>query len=281
MANLKIGGCVVLYNPDDEVWDNICTYLPTVEKLLVIDNSTIKNKPVLEKIIQCDKIDYIDLGDNFGVAKALNVGCRVLSKLGFDIALTMDQDSQFPTADWPEIRRAIFEKSNSYGIIGLNFNSVSNTKTSQIIQVNRWLTSGNYVNLESFNKVGGFNEELFIDYVDIDLDRRMKQCGYPIGYLRDYSIKHTIGNPIPIHILWKAFYAMNHPPIRCYYRFRNCIYLVQHDFFYYMPQFLFEVLINIPKIVLYEPNRGEKLNMIMHGLRDGLRHRMGRYRKDG
>ena len=40
---IKLAACVVLYNPDDTIFENILTYGNYVDKLIVIDNSLKKN----------------------------------------------------------------------------------------------------------------------------------------------------------------------------------------------------------------------------------------------
>lgn len=55
---MKIGGCVVLYNPEAKVMENIQSYLPFLEQLVVVDNST-KYTDVQEKLKKSSKIYYI------------------------------------------------------------------------------------------------------------------------------------------------------------------------------------------------------------------------------
>ena len=45
---MSIGAVVVLYNPDDDVVDNIRTYLPIVDYLVAVDNSTVASRVAKE-----------------------------------------------------------------------------------------------------------------------------------------------------------------------------------------------------------------------------------------
>ena len=68
----------------------------------------------------------------------------------------------------------------------------------------------------------------------LNLGYKFKQNGFKICYLQDFSLIHTIGDPIEIHLFGKTYYAMNHSPIRYYYRYRNSYYLyhfVDREFF--------------------------------------------------
>ena len=40
---MNLVACVILYNPKNEVFDNVLTYINYVEGLIVVDNSLIKN----------------------------------------------------------------------------------------------------------------------------------------------------------------------------------------------------------------------------------------------
>jgi len=72
--NVLIAGVVVLYNPDPIVIQNIQSYLPFLYVLYVIDNSESPNMNIVEQLRELgEKIKYIALGENRGVAYALNL----------------------------------------------------------------------------------------------------------------------------------------------------------------------------------------------------------------
>ena len=191
----------------------------------------------------------------------------------------MDQDSKFPYEEGDNILAVVNENFENYGILGLNFNIFVDNKTNKVIDVKTLITSGNFVKISDYLDVNGFNTELFIDYVDFDFNNRLLVTGKRIGLIQDYSLIHKIGNPIEINLFGKRFYAMNHSPIRYYYRYRNSLYLYYRDKKFYRKLFLKEIFVNIPKMLLYEPNKLEKLKMIIRGLRDGVNGRLGFYSK--
>lgn len=275
---MRVGAVVVLYNPDEHVRSNIDTYLPFVGRLVAVNNSTEVSSTVASLSAEAN-VDLIDMGGNRGIAAALNAGCRHLAKLGYDIVLTMDQDSRFPSEHSVEIFSAVKRLIVDYAIVGLNFNA--NVHGSGEITVPKyWLTSGNFLSLRAFERVGGFNEELFIDYVDIEFDHRLKKAGFKLCYLNNYSLIHKIGDPIPIRVFGKTFYAMNESPIRCYYRYRNSRYLYGTDKDFYRDKYLSELLVNIPKMLLFEPDKKRKIQMIRRGLIDGAHGVLGPYREE-
>lgn len=275
---MKLGACVVLYNPGNDVPDNIRTYLPFVERLVAVDNSTI-DCAAAQVIASMEKVEFVGMGGNMGIAAALNAGCGRLMDEGFEVVLTMDQDSQFPLHEAEEILPAVDRLLNDYAIVGLNFNARSHD-AGEITVPRYWLTSGNFLSLSAYKAVGGFNDELFIDYVDIEFDCRLNRAGLKICYLNKYSLIHKIGNPIPIRFFGKTFYAMNESPIRCYYRYRNSSYLYRSDKPFYRCKYFTEIFVNIPKILLFEPEKAKKMKMIHRGLRDGANGILGPL-KDG
>ncbi len=271
-----LGGCVVLFNPNEAVLHNIGSYLPILDELVVVDNSTTKS-PVAVELSHWDKVQYIDMKGNKGIASALNAGCSVLCEDGFDVALTMDQDSKFPLAEAEGIIAHVEQLIESYALVGLNFNADGQHFDSDVTEVKYWITSGNFLSLDAFNTVGGFCDDLFIDYVDFEFGHRLKLAGKKLCYLNRFSLSHEIGSPIEIKLFGRIFYAMNHSPLRYYYRYRNSRYLYGSDPAFYGDKYIREILVNIPKMLLFEPKKGEKLRMIHRGLADGRRGHLGPY----
>lgn len=48
--DLSLAGVVILYNPDDAVFENLKSYAPFLQMLYVIDNSERINEPLITKI---------------------------------------------------------------------------------------------------------------------------------------------------------------------------------------------------------------------------------------
>ena len=271
---LKIGSCTVLFNPDRDVISNVVTYKDLVNVCVVIDNS--ENKNEVSKYFEEDSsYIYIDMHGNQGIAAALNAGIAYLRSKNMDMALTMDQDSLFPTSDYLAIYQLIEKYKDEYSIIGLDINKVN--QSQEIVSVPYWITSGNFVNISDFYLAGKMNESLFIDYVDFDLGYRFKKAHLKLGYLSGYCITHTIGNPIPIHVLNKTFYALNHSPIRYYYRYRNAYYLYHYvDKEFFKKEYRREMFGGLIKMLIFEKKRNEKIKMIKKGLFDAKNKRLGK-----
>lgn len=271
-----VGSCTVLYNPNESVLTNLNSYSNCVDVSVVVDNSDTKNE-ISQSLKNDPNFIYIDMDGNKGIAAALNKGMEYLDSKNIDFALTMDQDSLFPTKYYPNILKLVNKYKTDYSVIGLNFNQ-ENGGLDEIIEVPYWITSGNFVNISDFMSVGGFMNELFIDYVDFELGYKFKKNGFKICYLKDFSLKHTIGNPIEIHLFGKTYYAMNHSPIRYYYRYRNAYYLYHFvDRQFFKKEYYKEMIVNTLKMLIYEKNQKVKFSMIRKGIQDAKCKKMGKF----
>lgn len=271
-----VGSCTVLYNPNESVLTNLNSYSNCVDVSVVVDNSDTKNE-ISQSLKNDPNFIYIDMDGNKGIAAALNKGIEYLNSKNIDFALTMDQDSLFPTKYYPNILKLVNKYKMDYSVIGLNFNQ-ENGGLDEIIEVPYWITSGNFVNISDFMSVGGFMNELVIDYVDFELGYKFKKNGFKICYLKDFSLKHTIGNPIEIHLFGKTYYAMNHSPIRYYYRYRNAYYLYHFvDRQFFKKEYYKEMIVNTLKMLIYEKNQKVKFSMIRKGIQDAKCKKMGKF----
>ena len=261
---MKLGVCVVLYERECK---SIKSYLGMSDCVAVVDNGN-NTAP--------EDAHYISMNGNKGIAAALNEGINYLKNQGCSVVLTMDDDSIFPFESAEDILKIVVENISSYGILTINFNSFPEKKTDRIVDVKNWITSGNFVNLEAWEKTGGYREELFIDYVDFDFCARVKKAGYRIGLLEDYSIVQTIGSPIEFRVFGKTFHAMNHSAVRDYYRFRNARYLAREDFGTFGGEYLKEIFWQYPKMILFENNLNEKKIMIKQGKKDAKKGKLGK-----
>ena len=273
---MRIDGVVVLYNPDEDVLENIEGYRSFLEHLYVIDNSTIADEKIVDQITKFDNVKYISLHGNQGIGKALKVGLQEAINSGVDVCLTMDQDSKFPADKIDQIKDYLNEYINNYAIIGLNFEKGNDFVG--IIESQTLITSGNFINMKDYKKIDGFNEDLFIDCVDFELDEQFYNIGRKIGYINEISLIHRMGNPIKAKILGKTITALNHPPIRMYYRFRNGYYLYKKNkkFYYWMKKKLRFAKI---KVILYEPDKKEKFKMMRRGIKDAKANKLGKYKE--
>lgn len=272
----KIGAVVVLYNPDADVIENLKPYIKYLDCCVVVDNSDDEND-VSREISNDDRIIYVPLKCNQGIATALNVGINRLKSAGMTIALTMDQDSKIIESEFDSVLKIVDEKIDDYSIIALSYDSFPIEKSDEIIQTGAMITSGNFLKISAFDDVNGFDEKLFIDWVDLDFGYRLTNAGHIIGRLKDYSIIQKIGEPVKKSLFGKTFVVMNHSPVRYYYSYRNISYLnrINRDFFGLFYRRC--IMIDTVKMILFEEKKIEKIKMICKGVRDSRKNVFGKY----
>jgi len=276
---MKIAGIVVLYNSDENVIDNIKSYLDNIEVLYVVDNSTEKKVGIINTIKSLNKIVYIDNNGNKGIANALNIGANLAIRAGYEWLLTMDQDSRFISVDSIErMSRAISIYSKIAIISPVHISKVINfhDDKSEFSIVPTTMTSGNLLNLKVFQEIGSFREDYFIDYVDHEFCLRARLFGFIIVRCNSVILEHNLGD-IKKHRLGLT---TNHSPIRRYYITRNrlyTMYMYRHfDQFFFWGE-MYAIFAETIKIILYERQKFEKLLMIYRGYRDFKKGITGEY----
>ena len=273
---MKIDVVVVLYNPTDAIIRNAISYAQYFDRLFIIDNSETLNfnNKIFEKY---DNIIYFKMNGNEGIASALNKGTEMAMRDSADFCLTMDQDSFFPYDRLPDIKKILSRTEiEQYGIVGLELNKEQSENT-KLVNVNRWLTSGNFINLTNFKKLdNGFDSRLFIDAVDCAICYSFRKIGLKIGYIEGISIRHTIGNPQKRKFLNKEFTLMNYSPVRYYYIFRNNIFLYRTDKKAFKENFKSLIFSFLPKVLLFEKNKSNKIKAIYRGIKDGIKSNLGK-----
>lgn len=274
---ISVCGMVMLYNPDIEVITNIESYINQVNTLIITDNSDVKNDELISKLNEFNNIKFIDNSGNLGVSFALNQASELAISLGFEYLLTMDQDSKAPDDMIPNLLSRGQELKN-VGIISPLHSDRFNTHhkfKEPVSNLKVIKTSGNLINLKAYKKVGAFDENLFIDYVDIEYCYRLRQYDYKIYRINDIVLEHNEANLDERVFLFKKYYPYNHQPFRFYYKTRNMLYLSKK-----YPEYRKELIISylrvIVKVILFEEYRFRKIKMSLIGFYDFIRKKFGK-----
>jgi len=290
--NIKIVATVVLYNPDDIVYDNIATYVSFVDKLIVIDNSTKHNTQLINKIeTSFNNMIYINNNDNLGIATALNIACDKAFMLGYDWILTMDQDSKFVNfEEYKYCLSEIIKKEKDIAIVTLKHtHDVGSIKIESNLcgyeEKDIVITSGNFVNLYLFDKIGRFDDSLFIDMVDYDFSHKVIVNGYKIVQMSQHYLIHQLGEVFmrKNFLTGKVKEKIEHNPQRVYYMTRNRLYLSKKYSALSPREYSLLKTVNILfihdviKILLYEDNKIDKLYAKCLGLYHFVIGRYGKY----
>ncbi len=289
MQTNKISATIILYNPTEEIFKNIDSYINYVYKLIVVDNSPIVNINTEQKLSQkYDNIIYVANGKNLGIATALNIACDKAIELKQEWILTMDQDSYFQNyKSYLECFHTVLKQETDIAIITPNHTHLQNDivpncnyEPKQIV-----ITSGNMLNLQHFNKIGRYNDELFIDMVDYDLSLKVELYSLKTFMLTNHYIIHNIGEIFKRKniLTGKIKEKIEHNPQRVYYMTRNRLIMSRLYSKKFPKEFNLLKSINIlfihdvTKILLYEGEKRKKIYAKVVALFHFLFYKAGEY----
>lgn len=267
---MKLAGVVVFYNPSKDNIKNIDNYINSLDVLYVVDNSDDE----IKRIEETDKIKYIKLNENVGIAEALNIGAKRAIEEKYKYLLTLDQDSKM-TSDIVNKMKEYLEttKEKNIGLISpyQDIDSdeiIDKNKVEDVVEV---MTSGNIINLDAYKKIGGFKSWLFIDCVDTDYCMNLHKHNYKVLRINNIVMKHELGS-LKVHKLFnKEYPCYNHNPIRRYYIVRNNLYInsMYKDIYPDYCAWLIRVQKGqVKRIIAFEKNKFKKLKMMYKGYRD-------------
>lgn len=281
----NICAIITIYNIGNDIHKSLnAIYDQVSEIILVDDGSDVKTLSILKSLETKEKITVLYNKINSGISAALNKGVKYALSNKYSWILTLDQDS---IVSPNMVRNMLFTydclneeiKSNimimvphfiERGIEGPDYNNKYDAEPSFEL-VSTEITSGNLVKAELYNKVGMYNEDFFIDFVDIEFCLRIKKLGYFIAKANNSTFSHNIGNSKRHKFLFKPVICTNHNFIRRYYITRNRLYLwkdyLTTDILWVLRDirsFIGEII----KIILWEDTKFLKMRMILRGLKD-------------
>lgn len=276
--SMGIAAAVIWYNPDKNNILNIKSYIDYIEKLYIIDNSREDHQKLLKELENL-KIDYIFNGKNLGIAKALNIACDKAKTGGYNWILTMDQDSSFNGKIIKQYLKIFrYTENKEVGIISplhLLKNDIRKIDEKKIfIKTDNVMTSGNFLNLDIWEKIGKFDETLFIDEVDSDFCYRLTENKYKILQLNKIEMFHELGNLEKRRFFTKKISILNHNYIRKYYITRNRFYMLK-KYKKYRKRYIYYILNDFFKVILYERDKKRKLTYMFRGMNDFFHNKMG------
>jgi len=275
---MKLAGIIVAYNPNHiDLVSNIESYISELDCLIIYKNSKIEIEDAFF-IKYEEKVIFLGSENNDGIGKALNEGVYFAKNNGFTHLLTLDQDSYFKNGHLANFRKIIeFDMSHvSNGIYTPNLvysEKLLITGQEKPYNVLDGITSGSIFPISMFDKVGGFNNFLFIDGVDFEFCYRIKYeydfntILFPTIHLvheLGYSTKSTVG-----------FTTINYNAFRTFYLVRNHILLwKKYPKLYrleYKKILIKEYIIyRLIKILLSEKNKLNKIKSIFKGVYQGF-----------
>ncbi len=298
---------VVSYQPDTKMLRTLLgALLAQTAGVFVVDNTPADDRCVetLCTALSQDALRLIRLGDNLGIARALNVGVDAALAAGATHVLLSDQDS-LPA---PDMVAALLAAMDDLHRAGQRVGAVGPTYTDRhtgitfpfqaevpgklfyghrrpdathpTIEALTLITSGTLVPAAVLREVGPMREDFFIDHVDIEWSHRVRAAGYTLFGVGAAVMFHSMGD----HALrvWRFGWRREsaYSPVRVYYRIRNFVALCRLptiSWHWKLRNAAYWVYF-IYTQTLFGQQRVAALRMALRGLWDGLRGRMGPWR---
>ena len=227
----KIFTIIVTYNPDiSHLRKSIVRLLKQTDHVVICNNSAdsiyFKN----------NKIKLFNFGKNFGIAKAQNIGMEWAFSHGADFILQLDQDSLIASnmvINLVSTYKKLLSLGLSPGFIGPVEQDIDSCEinkkrfsTGKKIDNNIWavketISSGGLIPKHAYMKIGGNDERLFIDLVDIEFCWRLQANDLGVYVTKKATLLHKLGNGKKTVILNYKIY--DHVAIRYFYQTRNLL----------------------------------------------------------
>jgi rhamnosyltransferase len=290
---------IVTYNPDMAVLETLLdSLLSQVGRAIIVDNGSSADLGLWFKHSRYDNLLLHKLGQNYGIAHAQNVGIEKLEARPEDFILLSDQDSK-PAGDMVfELRKAarrLMAEGKKVAAVGPCYMDIRHNnpppfirieglavrrqyaeKPDSVVEVDYLIASGCLIPAGALGIVGLMNVDLFIDYVDIEWGLRAKALGFQSFGVFAAKMEHSLGDE---HVSFIGKQIPLHSPLRHYYLVRNGFWLYKQKGLPLNWKFVdgYRMLIRICFYTLFAKPRSRHFSMMMRGLFDGLKSRMGRY----
>lgn len=279
---------IVLYNPEiGRLKENIDAIYNQVSRVYCFDNGSVNHNQILSLTVKYSNITLIDGNANLGIAIAINQMAKSAEADGIKWLLTLDQDSICEAQMVDKFSK--YTDVENVGIICPividKRRPVEKIPKGDLSDVDFCITSGSFMKLDIFNKIGKMDDWLFIGLVDDEYCYRLRLFGYRIIRLNSVILDHELGTLTPCRFaefflkLGNIFslskikalsYKRSVSPKRVYYATRNIVYLTKRYIEYPTNKFSNKAaLLNAISNVLRGENKIAILQAAIKGFSDG------------
>jgi rhamnosyltransferase len=290
---------IVTFRPEAATLRRLVDALrPQVGGLVVVDNGSAGVARACLEGLPPAFASYLDMGENRGVAEALNRGAAAAFAAGASHVMLFDQDS-LPAADMTARLLSACGELESQGrrvatvgpqyvdpltgyvspfvaTRGLWLGPVAPGTPSSPVEVDFVITSGSLIPRASWDAVGPMAGPLFIDYVDIEWGLRARAKGFATFGVPAARLSHSLGDR---RMNFLGLLVPIHSPLRHYYQIRNPLWLYRQpwialnwklvDAFRLLLRFVFKSVFVAPRLT--------NIRYMSRGLLHGLAGRLGRF----
>ena len=292
---MNVHAVIVTYHPNEfALLELIDRLAGQVEHIWLIDNATPIGAEFLQRLPT--HIDVIENDENKGLASCYNNAMALAKKAGAHYLILFDQDSLPDQQMVIQLRDALYQlnrQGRRVAAVGpayidvkgakgffvrkrcLHLQRITPNSNHSVIAVDHLISSGCCIDIDRFDAIGPFTEDLFIDYIDTEWCLRARAQGYRLFGIPAAVMRHDLGTAC-IRVFGRA--VMLHAPVRSYYRVRNGLWLLRQPWVGWNWRIIDAIRLCkvAAAMAILPPQRWQHARAMWCGLKDGMRGRMGR-----
>jgi rhamnosyltransferase len=289
-----VAAVIAAYRPDPSLAGTVRALREQVEHVVVVDDGSPDGSAAVLAALADAGATVVRQPENAGIAAALNAGvAEARARWNPDFFLTLDQDSR-PAGDY--VRRGLdtYASATAAGL-GVGFVTAASYSGHPIpvlhaegrfVHAFDPMQSGFLIPRSTVDRLGPFEEDLFIDGVDSEFTMRARTAGLAVLVGEGCDIAHDLGRREPgrlfgrpVRVLGREISYNYHSPSRVYYICRNGTVLTLR-YLRRSPGWVVRRLVEELKAHIlrftFSPGRTKLLRAAAAGFRDALRGSTGR-----
>lgn len=288
MSHARVCSVVVTFHPGDVLVGGLREMRAQSQGMVLVDNgSDAEELAVLRQASRDLDFRLIEAGENLGIAAAQNLGIAWAQAEQFDFVLFFDQDSAIPAA-FVETLVDFFETEAHSHRVAIVVPRYRDSRLGHLLDAPHTpdgdlelaMSSGALIPIPVFDRLGNFEDSLFIDYVDYEFSLRARSAGYSLSECPTAILQHAPADPQRSKLFGLlGVTSANYGPFRRYFLARNLVWMLRNyglQFPAINLQFLLNFFKDSAKVLLVESDSWSKTAASLRGLADGLRNRMGK-----
>lgn len=298
----NIWAIIVCYRPAlGQLSQLVKAIAPQVSGILIVDNGPDATLHDWMESQRPEKCVHLPMDGNVGVATGHNAGILAARERGATHVILFDQDS-LPASSMISRLREAARNAEARGLrvagAGPFFHDPRDGTYYPFIRLNGWkiervrqpdaeawcladylITSGCLISMAALDEIGGMEDALFIDYIDIEWGLRARSQGFVNLGVFDAAMEHDLGD-LPRQYLRGRLRVPMHSPLRHYYHFRNALQLYKRSYISWRWRLNdgYRLLLKGVFYSLCVENRSEQRRMILRGFIHGMSNVSGPYR---
>lgn len=280
-ADLRLAAVLTAYHPDERLAAVVDAALLTCTTVIVVDNTPADEVSAADKLAD-PRVRVVRSAGNVGVGGGLNTGLRELPQ-DAEAVLFLDQDSVLSEelvrglVAHLEDQKVAIAAPEPWDEANASHYATFAGMRSTVSDRDAVITSGMVVRKSAIEEVGGFREDFFMDYVDMDFCLRIRRTGARIVQDQSLRLPHSIGDRREHSLLFAKVPVIHYPAWRHYWIARNGLILIRENLRrepVWTVKTALYLIRWITVTVLFEPARISCAGAFLRGLRDGVSRRV-------